>query len=162
MIIQILLLSGLVIFSILAILLKDLLKAALSLAVASLFLGIIFFRLGAPYAGVFEISVVAGLITVLFALTVALTRKDSEVQEVRLTRLVFPLFFIIFLIIDALVMKSLLQQVPALPAGPETGTFGEVLWKSRTFDLVAQLGVILAGVLAVLALFRKKEEDKDE
>jgi len=42
MIIQILLLSGLVIFSILAILLKDLLKAALSLAVASLFLGIIF------------------------------------------------------------------------------------------------------------------------
>jgi NADH-quinone oxidoreductase subunit J len=162
MIIQILLLSGLVIFSILAILLKDLLKAALSLAVASLFLGIIFFRLGAPYAGVFEISVVAGLITVLFALTVALTRKDSEVQEVRLTRLVFPLFFIIFLIIDALVMKSLLQQVPALPAGPEAGTFGEVLWKSRTFDLVAQLGVILAGVLAVLALFRKKEEDKDE
>jgi NADH-quinone oxidoreductase subunit J len=162
MIIQILLLSGLVIFSILAILLKDLLKDALSLAVASLFLGIIFFRLGAPYAGVFEISVVAGLITVLFALTVALTRKDSEVQEARLTRLVFPLFFIIFLIIDALVMKGLLQQVPALPAGPETGTFGEVLWKSRTFDLVAQLGVILAGVLAVLALFRKKEEDKDE
>ncbi len=162
MVIQILLLSGLVIFSILAILLKDLLKAALSLAVASLFLGIIFFRLGASYAGVFEISVVAGLITVLFALTVALTRKDSEVQEARLTRLVFPLFFVIFLIIDGLVMKSLLQQVPVLPAGPETGTFGDVLWKNRTFDLVAQLGVILAGVLAVLALFRKKEEDKDE
>jgi NADH-quinone oxidoreductase subunit J len=162
MIIQILLLSGLVIFSILAILLKDLLKAALSLAVASLFLGIVFFRLGAPYAGVFEISVVAGLITVLFALTVALTKKDSEVQEARLTRLVFPLFFVIFLIIDALVMKSLLQQIPALPAGPETGSLGEVLWKSRTFDLVAQLGVILVGVLAVLALFRKKEEDQDE
>ncbi|HRD01483.1 MAG TPA: NADH-quinone oxidoreductase subunit J [Candidatus Saccharicenans sp.] len=162
MIIQIILLSGLVLFSILAILLKDLLKSALSLAVASLFLGIIFFRLGAPYAGVFEISVVAGLITVLFALTVALTRKDSEVQEARLTRLVFPLFFVIFLIIDGLVMKSLLQQVPALPTGPETGSFGEVLWKARTFDLVAQLGVILAGVLAVLALFRKKEEDKDE
>lgn len=156
------LLCGLVIFAGLAILAKDLLKAALSLAVASLFLGIIFFRLSAPYAGVFEISVVAGLITVLFALTIALTRKDGEVKEARLVKIAFPLFFILFLIIDGLVMKSLLQKVPSLPAGPEGGTFGEVLWKQRTFDLVAQIGVILAGVLAVLALFRKKEEDKDE
>jgi NADH-quinone oxidoreductase subunit J len=162
MLIQILLLCGLVIFSGLAILLKDLLKAALSLAVASLFLGIIFFRLGAPYAGVFEISVVAGLITVLFALTIALTKKGDEVAETRLVKIVFPVFFILFLIIDGLVMKSLLQKIPALPSSPETGTFGQVLWQQRTFDLVAQIGVILAGVLAVLALFRKKEEERDE
>ncbi|HEK85523.1 MAG: NADH-quinone oxidoreductase subunit J [Candidatus Saccharicenans sp.] len=162
MIIQIILLVGLVIFAGLAILAKDLLKAALSLAVASLFLGIIFFRLSAPYAGVFEISVVAGLITVLFALTISLTRKNDQVQEARLVKIAFPLFFILFLIIDGLVMKSLLLKVPALPAGPEAGTFGQVLWKQRTFDLIAQIGVILAGVLAVLALFRKKEEDKDE
>ncbi|NPV81983.1 MAG: DUF4040 domain-containing protein [Candidatus Aminicenantes bacterium] len=162
MAIQIILLCGLVIFSALAILLKDLIKAALSLAVASLLLGIIFFRLAAPYAAVFEISVVAGLITVLFILTIALTKKGDEVTEARLVKLAFPVFLILFLVIDGLVMKSLLQKIPALPAGPEAGTFGEVLWKQRTFDLVAQVGVILAGVLAVLALFRKKEEDKDE
>lgn len=162
MAIQIILLCGLVIFSALAILLKDLIKAALSLAVASLLLGIIFFRLAAPYAAVFEISVVAGLITVLFILTIALTKKGDEVTEARLVKLAFPVFLILFLVIDGLVMKSLLQKIPALPAGPEAGTFGEVLWKQRTFDLVAQIGVILAGVLAVLALFRKKEEDKDE
>jgi len=162
MVIQILLLCGLVIFSGLAILLKDLIKAALSLAVASLFLGIIFFSLAAPYAGVFEISVVAGLITVLFILTIALTKKGDEVNEARVVKLAFPIFFILFLLIDGLVMKSLLQKIPALPAGPEAGNFGEVLWRQRTFDLVAQVGVIFAGVLAVLALFRKKEEDKDE
>lgn len=162
MLIQIILLCGLVIFSALAILLKDLIKAALSLAVASLFLGVIFFRLAAPYAAVFEISVVAGLITVLFILTIALTKKGDEVTEARLVKLAFPVFLILFLIIDGLVMKSLLQKIPALPSGPEAGTFGQVLWKQRTFDLVAQVGVILAGVLAVLALFRKKEEDKDE
>ena len=44
MVIQIVLLCGLVIFSGLAILIRDLIKAALSLAVASLFLGLIFFR----------------------------------------------------------------------------------------------------------------------
>ena len=49
-------------------------------------------------------------------------------------------------------------KIPALEAAPEQGTFGEVLWKMRTFDLVGQIGVIFAGVLAVLALFRKRDK----
>ena len=40
-------------------------------------------------------------------------------------------------------------------AGSESGTFGQVLWNQRTFDLVGQIGVIFAGVFAVLALFRQ-------
>ncbi len=158
MIVQTALLIGLVLFSVLAILLKDLLRSAISLAVASLLLGIIFFRMNAPYAGVFEISVVAGLITVLFILTIALTKAGDEVRESRLVNWAFPLVFIAFIVIDALVMKSLLGKVPALASGAESGTFGEVLWRGRTFDLVGQIAVILAGVLAVLALFRKREK----
>jgi len=158
MIVQTALLIGMVLFSVLAIFLKDLIRAAISLAVASLLLGIIFFRMGASYAGVFEISVVAGLITVLFILTIALTNTGEEVRESRLANVVFPLFFVVFVIIDALVMKGLLQKVPALPSGPEAGTFGEVLWKGRTLDLVGQIGVILAGVFSVLALFRKRDK----
>jgi NADH:ubiquinone oxidoreductase subunit 6 (subunit J) len=158
MIVQTALLIGLVLFSVLAILLKDLLRSAISLAVASLLLGIIFFRMNAPYAGVFEISVVAGLITVLFVLTIALTKTGDEVRESRLVNWAFPLVFIAFIVIDALVMKSLLGKVPALASGAESGTFGEVLWRGRTFDLVGQIAVILAGVLAVLALLRKREK----
>ncbi|MEN6561758.1 MAG: NADH-quinone oxidoreductase subunit J [Acidobacteriota bacterium] len=158
MILQTSLLIGLVIFSVLAIALKDLLKSAISLALASLLLGIIFFRMKAPYAGVFEISVVAGLITVLFVLTIALTKTGDEVRESKLVNWVFPLVFVAFVVIDALVMKSLLGKVPALPAGAETGTFGDVLWRGRTLDLVGQIAVILAGVFAVLALFRKRDK----
>jgi NADH:ubiquinone oxidoreductase subunit 6 (subunit J) len=157
MIVQTALLIGLVLFSVLAILLKDLLKSAISLAVASLFLGIVFFRMNAAYAGVFEISVVAGLITVLFILTIALTKADEEVRESKLSNLVFPLFFVVFVIIDALVMKGLLQKIPALPGAAESGGFGDVLWKERTLDLVGQIAVILAGVFAVIALFRKRD-----
>ena len=160
MIWQILLLIGLAIFSVLAILAKDLLKSAISLAVASLLLGIIFFRMGAPYAGVFEISVVAGLITVLFILTIALTKAEGDVRESSLAKIVFPLFFIVFILIDALVMKGLIQKIPALPETAEQGAFGDVLWKQRTFDLVGQLAVILAGVFSVLALFRKRDKDE--
>jgi NADH-quinone oxidoreductase subunit J len=158
MIVQTSLLIGLVLFSVLAILLRDLLKSAISLAVASLLLGIIFFRMNAPYAGVFEISVVAGLITVLFILTIALTKAGDEVKESRLVNWVFPLVFVVFIIIDALVMKSLLGKVPALASGAESGSFGDVLWKGRTLDLVGQIAVILAGVFSVLALFRKRDK----
>jgi NADH-quinone oxidoreductase subunit J len=157
MILQIALLTGLVLFSALAVLAKDILKSAIGLAVASLFLGIVFFRLGAPYAGVFEISVVAGLITVLFILTIALTKADGDVRESKTIRTVFPLFFVVFALVDALVMKGLLAKIPILEAAAETGTFGDVLWKDRTFDLVGQIAVILAGVFAVLALFRKRD-----
>jgi len=158
MIVQTSLLIGLVLFSVLAILLRDLLKSAISLAVASLLLGIIFFRMNAPYAGVFEISVVAGLITVLFILTIALTKAGDEVRESRVVNWVFPLVFVVFIVIDALVMKGLLGKIPALASGAETGTFGDVLWKGRTLDLIGQIAVILAGVFSVLALFRKRDK----
>jgi NADH:ubiquinone oxidoreductase subunit 6 (subunit J) len=158
MILQTALLIGLVLFSVLAIFLKDLLRAAISLAVASLLLGIIFFRMNAPYAGVFEISVVAGLITVLFILTIALTNTAEEVRESRVANIIFPLFFVVFIVIDALVMKGLLQKIPTVASGPEAGTFGEVLWKGRTMDLLGQIAVILAGVFSVLALFRKRDK----
>jgi NADH-quinone oxidoreductase subunit J len=160
MIVQTALLVGLVLFSALALVVRDLLRAAISLAVASLLLGIIFFRMGAPYAGVFEISVVAGLITVLFILTIALTNAGQEVRESRLANLVFPLFFVVFIAIDAWVMKGLFQKIPALPSAPESGAFGDVLWKGRTFDLVGQIAVILAGVFSVLALFRKRDKNE--
>jgi len=160
MVLQILLLVGLVLFSVLAILIKDLLKAAISLAVASLLLGIIFFRMNAPYAGVFEISVVAGLITVLFMLTIALTRGGDAVES-KTASFAFPAFFVVFIVIDALIMKKLIQKVPALPGPEEAGTIGQVLWNTRTLDLVGQIAVIFAGVFAVLALFRKGG-NKDE
>jgi NADH-quinone oxidoreductase subunit J len=160
MIIEIALLCGLVLFSAAAIIFRDLLKAAICLAVASLLLGIIFFRMNAPYIGAFEISVVAGLITVLFITTIALTKTGGDVRESKAASWIFPLFFVAFLVLDFFVTKALMGKIPAVEGTPEQGTFGEVLWKTRTFDLVGQIGIIFAGVLAVLALFRKRDKDE--
>jgi len=154
---HLLLMIGLVTFSILSVLIQDLLKAAISLAAASIFLAVIFFRMNAAYAGVFEVSVVAGLITVLFITAIALTRGDEKVRESKYHLLVFPLFFLALIAIDILVMKNLLGRIPAVTS-PETGTFGEILWQQRSFDLIGQIGVIFAGVLAVLALFRSRSK----
>lgn len=156
---QIISLSGLVFFSILAVLLKDLLKAALSLMIASVFLAMLFFFMKAYYAGVFEISVVAGLITVLFVSTIGLTRGD-DFKESRLPSIIFPLFFVWFIIIDILIMGALISNYPLITyRPPESGSFGEVFWQRRTFDILAQIGIIFAGVFSVLALFRKRDKN---
>lgn len=157
---SIFLLCGLVLCSILAVFFTDLLKSAIALAGASIFLAMIFFRMGATYAGVFEISVVAGLITVLFIATISLTRVDGGVKENRLARLLFPAFFIGVVLIDLLVMGQFLGVITALPGLPDTEGFSQVFWGQRTFDLVGQIAIILAGVFCVLALFRKRSGDE--
>ena len=62
-------------FAIMAVSFKKLLFAAISLAVLSVVLAIMFYRLNSPYAAVFELSVCAGLITALFVSVISLTKR---------------------------------------------------------------------------------------
>ncbi|MCM8829010.1 MAG: hypothetical protein NC902_06990, partial [Candidatus Omnitrophica bacterium] len=90
------LLAGTMVFAALAVFLKDMLKAVICLLISSVFLGIIFFRLNAPFAGVFEISVVAGLIVVLFILTISLTGGQKSFVEPSISLPIFLVLFFIF------------------------------------------------------------------
>ncbi|MEW6687275.1 MAG: NADH-quinone oxidoreductase subunit J [Candidatus Edwardsbacteria bacterium] len=158
-ILHLILLLFLTLFSLLAILARDLLRAAISLAVASVFLAILFFRMEASYAGVFELSVVAGLITVLFISTIAMTKQEEgqKVKEPKAAFIVFPVVLVLFLLVDILVMKKLLQRpVASLSGTVDEGALGMTLWQKRGIDLLGQIAVIFAGVFGVLALFREK------
>jgi NADH:ubiquinone oxidoreductase subunit 6 (subunit J) len=55
---------------------KDILSAAIALAVLSAVIAMMFFDLDSAYAGVFELSVCAGLITALFVSVIGLTRRE--------------------------------------------------------------------------------------
>jgi len=61
---------------------KDLIRAAAALGIGSAALSMLFFFMGAPYAGGFELSVGAGLISILFIVAISLTesmgRSDRE------------------------------------------------------------------------------------
>jgi len=60
---------------------ENLLRAAVALGIGSAALATLFFLLGAPYAGGFELSVGTGLISVLFIIAISLTesmRKQSH------------------------------------------------------------------------------------
>lgn len=58
-----------------AVISKNLLRAAVALGASSVALAALFFVLNAPYAGAFELSVGAGLISVLFIVAISLTES---------------------------------------------------------------------------------------
>jgi NADH-quinone oxidoreductase subunit J len=121
----------------------------------SALLAALIYRLKSPYAAVFELSVVAGLITVLFVSTIALTREEEDVKEPRWPAILFPLVLVVFGLIDLTVMKDLFSSVPA--GSVNVGqSFGETLWGIRSLDVLGQVAVMFGGVFGVLALLRDK------
>jgi NADH:ubiquinone oxidoreductase subunit 6 (subunit J) len=141
----------------LAVFLTDLLRAAISLAVGSAMLSILFFWFGVPYAAVFELSVGAGLVMVLFASTIGLTRRSEPENEEKgkSAVLIIPLLILIALgIIDIVIFAFMNKQVLVLSNPAPTASFGETLWRVRWLDILGQLAIIVVGVFAILGLFR--------
>ena len=159
MTLQIMLLSGLVVFSAAAVLFRDLLRAAICLALASVTLSVVFFQLGAPYAAVFELSVGAGLVMVLLVSAIGLTRRNPSENEEKDKHvfLILPvLALLVMAVIDIAAFVLMHGRVAAVVPGEQVAGFADTLWRVRWVDVLAQLGVILVGVFAVLALFRKE------
>ena len=64
-----------------AVLSKSLIRAAVALGGGSAALAMLFFMLRAPYAGGFELSVGAGLISVLFIVAISLTESMGRQHD---------------------------------------------------------------------------------
>ncbi|MCM8764100.1 MAG: NADH-quinone oxidoreductase subunit J [Candidatus Omnitrophica bacterium] len=155
----VLLLAGVLIFAVLAVFLRDMLRAVICLLISSIFLGIVFFGLHAPYAGVFEISVVAGLIMVLFILTISLTGGRGDFES----PFSLPVFLVLFVIFSYVVLIVIFKSgtaVGLVGVVDERGRFGEVLWIDRTLDMIGQISIIFAGVFVILSVIGKKKDDK--
>jgi multicomponent Na+:H+ antiporter subunit B len=78
MIIDVFLLLAIVVFTLFAIFSKHLLISAVALGLVSVILSIIFFDLGAPFAGGFELSIGAGLSSILFIMAISLTERGKH------------------------------------------------------------------------------------
>lgn len=78
MIDDLILLVLMVAFTIYAIFSRRLLYAAVALGLSSVLLAIIFFDLDAPFAGGFELSIGASLISLLFIMAISLTERKQQ------------------------------------------------------------------------------------
>lgn len=139
---------------------KDLLRSAIALLGGSIGLTLLLFDLNAPIAGVFELSVGAGLITVLFILTISLTRPVEGEENLTRKKAHYKRFlFLPFLILAIAVLLWLTrnQWIIDLPMGniQENTNVGEILWKSRGLDLLGQIIILLVGAFGVVVLFKR-------
>jgi NADH-quinone oxidoreductase subunit J len=145
-----------------AVMAADLLKSAIGLAVTSAILAVIMFRLTAPLAAVFELSVCAGLITVVFISIISLTRPGVEKSgnaKKRFGRYILLPLVVLIAGIALFMIKYQPDLSSLLPQSPETD-MRRVLWGQRQLDLFGQVVVLLAGIFGVVVLF--KERGKSE
>jgi NADH:ubiquinone oxidoreductase subunit 6 (subunit J) len=126
-----------------------LLGAALWLAASSALLAVALYALGAPYAGVIELSVGAGLVAVLFVFAIAVAGEEGMRARPHVPRW---LARGLVLAPTALLWLLLWQgSAPAAPAAP-AATFGQVFWGDRALDALVQLVLLFTTVLGVLNL----------
>jgi NADH-quinone oxidoreductase subunit J len=145
---------------------SDLLQSAIGLAVSSAILALILYHLGGPLAAVFELSVCAGLITVVFIATISLTSAEA-CEDARWEKLKVLKRFVFLPPILAIVAWRLAAagMHPDLVAPPLTGSaedVRQVLWSVRRLDLLGQILIVLAGVFGVVVLFKGKHDDNGE
>jgi NADH-quinone oxidoreductase subunit J len=142
----------------------SILRAAIGLALTSALVSVVVFQMGAPLAAVFELSVCAGLITVVFAATVSLTRPLDEAAKarcsVRRKRRFSPLFFVVAAIGALLWASGYALEVAAPAAAADAAVSSrELLWATRRLDLVGQLVILFVGVFGVVVLFKERDEE---
>ncbi len=156
---DLLLLTILLACSLWAVLTRSLLMSAIALASVSIVLTLLMFRLDAPIAAVFELSVCAGLITVIFVSTISLTKPITRVELKQQTRARIKRYWYLPVIVFAsavlLGFFMVFPEVPGLAALPDLDV-KDVMWKLRQTDILGQIVIILAGVFGVVVLLKEK------
>ncbi|MBP7056694.1 MAG: hypothetical protein KBB52_07560 [Candidatus Omnitrophica bacterium] len=142
---------------------RSLLKAMISLAITSVIITILMFRLDSPLAAVFELSVCAGLITVVFISTISLTKPMSHNEIIEQSRerwkRYWPLPIIIVLVGLGLAFMNIPKDFPIFQ-GTSKMDVRTVLWNMRQLDLFGQIIIIIAGALGIVVLFEEKRSDE--
>lgn len=138
---------------------RSLLRSAIGLALTSVILTIIMFKLNSPLAAVFELSVCAGLISVLFVSTISLTHpltKEEILKHMRERRARFWLLPVIIIILG--IVLSLVNVRPAieLPPPEKIKDVRSVMWNIRHIDIMGQIIILLTGVFGVVILFKER------
>jgi NADH:ubiquinone oxidoreductase subunit 6 (subunit J) len=137
-------------FSIGAIRAGRLITSALWLAGVSALVAVVFFLYGAHQVAVIELSVGAGLVTVLFVFAISIAGDDVVDSHPLLP---WPLFIGLSILFVFLLGWFLLPASvsPYIATGTEAG-LTDVLWGQRGMDVLVQVVLIFSGVLGLLGL----------
>lgn len=136
-----------------------LLISAIWLAAASAMVSLLLYLLGAPELAVIELSVGAGLVTVLFVFAINITGDEELSAKAMIPGpiawgvILIPLAILAFMNIPGFNLP--MQNPPGID-------FAHTLWQDRSPDLFLQVVLIFAGVLGILGLLAEKKMSGQE
>lgn len=129
-----------------------LLVSALWLAGASALIALLLYLLGAREIAVVELSVGAGLVTILFVFAISVAGDEKMDVSTVIPRPVA----IGLVAVTAVLLAGFALRQPELSGDrgiSSTGAgFSEALWQQRGLDVLVQIALIFGGVLGVLGL----------
>lgn len=149
MFVHIVVVAGLLVCAAQAVRTPRLLYAALWLASASALTALEMYLLGAPEVAVIELSVGAGLVTVLFVFAINIAGEEITPQQAIIPKPLAWILVAVSIILLAWMNVDILGvQISVQPSFD----FRTVLWENRLMDVLLQIALIFAGVLGVLGL----------
>ncbi len=125
-----------------------LLSSMLYLACVSALVSIMLYRLGAVEVAVIELSVGAGLVTVLFVYALSVVGEDARDLISVIPK---PLAWVVVLVAAGLVGWMTFPTLPR-PALDGILSLKEAMWQRRALDVWVQIALIFSGVMGVLGL----------
>lgn len=131
---------------------KHLLPSTLYLAGVSALVTVTLYLLGAHEVAVIELSVGAGLVTVLLVYALSVVGEDMFDPTSIIPK---PLAFLLVAAIGGLVIWMAYPLAVQPNANGET-LLANVLWQDRALDVWVQIALIFSGVMGVLGLLSEK------
>ena len=141
-----------------AIVAKRILSATIYLACISALISAVIYLLGAPQVAVMELSVGAGLVTVLLVYALSVVGDDAvDLGSVIPKPLAFGAVGMIVILLGMMVY-------PAIQIDIDTGssTLASALWQDRVLDVWIQIALIFSGVMGVLGLLSEQTSSKNK
>jgi NADH-quinone oxidoreductase subunit J len=161
MTVNLILLYFLIVAAIWTVMTARLIRSVMGLALVSAILSVLLYRLGSPLAAVFELSVCAGLIPVIFITTVSFTQRVSKEDLPMRRKERFAKYWLLpIVVMGAGLWMSLYLKTPAIPLSLPVvhQDVRAVLWNARPLDLLGQVVMLLAGVVGVVVFFKEPKK----
>jgi uncharacterized MnhB-related membrane protein len=139
----------------------QLLRSVIGLAATSALVSIVLFRMHAPIAAVFELSVGAGLIPAIFlsviGMTKRLTAESLATRRQEKLKLYWALPMVVVLA-GVLLLRFYPDAAAAVATPPTVGDVRTVFWHQRHVDLIGQILILLGGAFSVSILAKELEK----
>ncbi len=135
-----------------AMLAQRLLSSILYLAGVSGAVSVILYLLGAQQVAVIELSVGAGLVTVLLVYALSVAGDDAR----DLMSVIPKPLALIIVAITAVLVGFMIFPLVEPPLNVTSFSLTIVLWQQRVLDVWIQIALIFSGVLGVLGLLSEK------